>query len=70
MMFNNAEGDSRLSQIYEKLFYERNRNMADKIAQMLSHKGTYFIAVGAAHLVGKRGIIDRLSHEGYAVHQQ
>jgi len=70
LMFKNAEDDSRLSQIYEKLFYERNRNMADKIAKMLSQKGTYFIAVGAGHLVGKRGIIDRLSRQGYAVRQQ
>jgi uncharacterized protein YbaP (TraB family) len=70
LMFKNADDDSRLSRIYEKLFYERNRNMADKIAKMLSQKGTYFIAVGAGHLVGKRGIIDRLSRQGYAVCQQ
>jgi uncharacterized protein YbaP (TraB family) len=70
LMFKNAEDDSRLSQIYEKLFYERNRNMADKIAKMLAQKGTYFIAVGAGHLVGKRGIIDTLVRQGYAVRQQ
>jgi uncharacterized protein YbaP (TraB family) len=70
LMFKNAEDDSRLSQIYEKLFYERNRHMADKIEKILSQKGTYFIAVGAGHLVGKRGIIDRLSRQGYAVRQQ
>jgi uncharacterized protein len=70
LMFKNAEDDSRLSRIYEKLFYERNRNMTDKIAKMLSQKGTYFVAVGAGHLVGKRGIIDRLLRQGYAVRQQ
>jgi uncharacterized protein YbaP (TraB family) len=70
LMFKNMEDDPRLSHLYEKLFYERNRNMADKIAKLLSQKGTYFIAVGAGHLVGKRGLIDRLSHQGYAVRQQ
>ncbi len=70
LMFKNAEEDSRLSQIYEKLFYERNRLMADRIEKILSQKGIYFIAVGAGHLVGKRGIIERLSSQGYAVRQQ
>jgi uncharacterized protein YbaP (TraB family) len=37
---------------------------------MLAQKGTYFVAVGAGHLVGKQGIIELLSHKGYAVRQQ
>ena len=69
-MFDPPKEDRQLSRIYEKLFYERNRNMTDKIIKMLAQKGTYFVAVGAGHLVGKQGIIELLSHKGYAVHQQ
>ena len=70
MMFDHLKEDRQLSRIYEKLFYERNRNMTDKIIKMLAQKGTYFVAVGAGHLVGKQGIIELLSHKGYAVRQQ
>ena len=70
MMFDPLKEDRQLSRIYEKLFYERNRNMTDKIIKMLAQKGTYFVAVGAGHLVGKQGIIELLSHKGYAVRQQ
>src|ERR1700690_87242 len=62
--------DRRLSRIYEKLFYERNRNMTEKIVKMLAKKGTYFVAVGAGHLIGRQGIIELLSHKGYVVRQQ
>lgn len=70
MMFDRLKGDRQLSGIYEKLFYERNRDMTDKISKLLSQKGTYFVAVGAGHLVGGRGIIELLSRKGYAVTQQ
>ena len=70
MMFDHLKEDRQLSRIYEKLFYERNRTMTDRIARMLTQKGTYFVAVGAGHLVGRQGIIEQLSRKGYAVHQQ
>lgn len=70
LIFRYAEEDPRLSQIYELFFYERNRNMADKIEKMLGKKCTYFVAVGAGHLVGKQGIIDLLARKGYSVRQQ
>ena len=70
LMFEHSQDDALLSRLYEKLFYERNRNMADKIAKLLNGKGTYFVAVGAGHLVGKRGIIELLARKGFAVRQQ
>ena len=70
VMFDPLKEDRQLSRIYEKLFYERNRNMTDKIVKMLAQKGTYFVAVGAGHLIGRQGIIELLSHKGYAVRQQ
>jgi uncharacterized protein len=70
LMFDHSRDDPRLSRLYDRLFYERNRNMADKITKLLAARGTYFIAVGAGHLVGKQGIIEILARKGFSVLQQ
>ncbi|MBP1745595.1 MAG: TraB family, partial [Deltaproteobacteria bacterium] len=31
--------------------------------------GSYFVIVGAGHLVGKRGIVELLKNKGYGVEQ-
>jgi uncharacterized protein YbaP (TraB family) len=61
--------DKRLLPIYERLVYERNRNMASKVEDYLRTKETYFVVVGAAHLVGKQGIIEILKGKGFVVEQ-
>jgi uncharacterized protein len=61
--------DKRLSPIYEKLIYERNRNMASQIEDYLKTKETYFVIVGAGHLVGNQGIIEILKGKGSLVEQ-
>jgi uncharacterized protein YbaP (TraB family) len=62
--------DKRLSPIFEKLIFERNRRMASKIEDFLQTKGTYFVIVGAGHLVGSRGVIGLLGGKGYLVEQR
>ena len=56
--------------VYESLFYERNRQMTEKIATMLKQprrKGTsYFVVVGSGHLIGDRGIVNLLKQKGYS----
>ena len=56
--------------IYESLFYERNRQMAEKIATMLEQPGrkgaSYFVVVGSGHLIGDRGIVNLLKQKGYS----
>jgi uncharacterized protein len=61
--------DKRLIPIYEKLIYERNKNMASKIENYLKAKETYFIIVGAGHLVGNQGIIEILKEKGLLIEQ-
>jgi uncharacterized protein YbaP (TraB family) len=61
--------DKGLFPIYEKLIYERNRNMASKIEDYLKTKESYFVVVGAGHLVGKQGIIEILKGKGFLVEQ-
>jgi uncharacterized protein YbaP (TraB family) len=61
--------DKRLVPIFEKFIYERNRNMASKIEDYLKTKETYFVVVGAGHLVGRQGIIQILKSKGFTVEQ-
>ena len=48
------------------LLVGRNATMAERIAPLLKAGGA-FIAVGALHLPGKEGLIERLRAEGYTV---
>jgi hypothetical protein len=50
----------------EKFLYRRNINMADRVVQYLK-KGSVFIAVGAAHLPGEKGVIELLRAKGYTI---
>lgn len=61
--------DKRLSFILGKLVYERNRKMTSKIEDFLRTRETYFVVVGAGHLVGDQGIIEILKGKGYFVEQ-
>ena len=61
--------DRAAASIYEKLIYERNRNMVRKIEDFLKTNETYFVIVGAGHLVGEKGIIGILKSKGYQVRQ-
>lgn len=54
----------------EKTLYERNATMANKIDGLLQSGKAYFVAVGAAHLVGARGILSLLQAKGYTIEQQ
>jgi len=69
LMTKTASQDKRFSFILEKLLYERNKKMASKIKNFLKAKETYFIIVGAGHLVGNEGIIELLKRDGYRVDQ-
>jgi len=53
--------------IYDILFYRRNEDMADDISTFLDSTGTYFVVVGAGHLVGEKGVPNLLKKAGYDV---
>jgi len=69
IMTKSVNEDRRFSSLYEKLIYERNRNMASRIEDLLRGKETYFVIVGAGHLVGDKGMIERLKEKGYLIEQ-
>ncbi len=55
-----------LSQFNENFIYSRNSKMADRAEQYFK-KGSVFVAVGAAHLPGEKGVIELLRNKGYKV---
>jgi hypothetical protein len=69
ILTRSASEDKSLSPIFEKLIYERNRKMVSRIEDYLKAKETYFVIVGAGHLVGDQGIIEILRGKGYVVEQ-
>lgn len=59
----------RMLPIYKKLVFDRNKNMASKIEGYLKTNEQYCVVIGAAHLVGKDGIIEILKKKGYILEQ-
>lgn len=69
IMTQSVTEDSRLAPIYGVLIYDRNKSMASKIEDFLKAEETYFVIVGAGHLVGEKGIVEILKTKGYSVEQ-
>jgi uncharacterized protein YbaP (TraB family) len=56
-------------EVHQKLIVERNRRWVPQIDQMIRQGENVLVVVGAAHLVGKDGIIELLRARGYSVEQ-
>ena len=55
--------------IFQRILFDRNVRMAEQIKEFLNTDRTYFVVVGAAHLVGPQGIVELLKKKGYDVEQ-
>jgi len=58
-----------LKPLMTKLFDERNTAMTAKIERFLQTTRSYFVAVGAGHLVGEQGILSQLRRKNFTVEQ-
>lgn len=58
-----------LAPLMRSLREDRNPHMADVVERYLKGNGPYFFVVGAAHLIGKEGVIALLQKRGYSVFQ-
>ena len=56
--------------IYQQLLVTRNNNWLPQIESMLNDPGTELVLVGALHLVGKDGVLQRLRERGYHIEQR
>lgn len=61
--------DPTFRPFYEAIFFTRNRQMTDKLAELLDRPETHFAVVGAGHLVGEEGILALLARKGFQVRQ-
>lgn len=66
-VFGDLGRDPSFAPYYELFYFERNRNMANGIAELVDGGGSWFVAVGAAHMVGAQGIPHLLAERGYTV---
>ncbi|MCI0638087.1 MAG: TraB/GumN family protein [Gemmataceae bacterium] len=55
--------------LMEKIFDERNVKMVERIEGFLKEKDSYFVIVGAGHLVGEKGILNLLEEKKHKVVQ-
>lgn len=56
-------------EIYEKIVVDRNRRWLADLVKMLEQGDKTLVVVGAAHLVGKNGLVELLQQRGYTVEQ-
>jgi uncharacterized protein YbaP (TraB family) len=69
LLTKNIDKYKELSHIYKKFVDDRNFKMVKKIVTYMNTPKTHFIVVGAAHLVGKKGIIQLLKNKGFILEQ-
>lgn len=69
IFFKQYREHPELNPVAEKLIFQRNAAMAAQIEDFLASGKTYFVIVGAGHLVGKRGVIHVLKTKGHKVEQ-
>jgi uncharacterized protein YbaP (TraB family) len=63
------ESSKTPEKISRAILQDRNPHMADAAEQFLKGKEQAFLIVGAAHMVGKEGIVALLEKRGYKVEQ-
>jgi uncharacterized protein YbaP (TraB family) len=54
-------------ELFEVVFVRRNEAWVETLLQELEGSGTDFVAVGAGHLLGAEGLVERLRAEGVRV---
>ena len=61
------EDHPEYQELYETLFFARNRKMAEKIGTLSQSNRKLFVIVGAGHLVGSRSVISELQTQGFSL---
>lgn len=69
LTFESLKTNPELSPVYEKMFFQRNIAMAEKIARMASPSQSLFVVVGAGHLLGEKGVVRLLEKKGFIAAQ-
>lgn len=62
-----AEQTKAYPALYDRLIYDRNEAWLPAIDRLLARPGNALVLVGAVHLVGPGGLVERLRASGYTV---
>ncbi|QFT54325.1 TraB/GumN family protein [Microbulbifer sp. THAF38] len=65
ILLDGLEENPEYKPLYDKLFFQRNKNMANKIASKAPKYRSLFVIVGAGHLVGQGSIAELMKEKGY-----
>ena len=57
-------------ELYRKVIVERNQRWLEEITQLVRQGGDALVVVGAAHLVGKDGVVAMLKARGFDAEQK
>ena len=66
-MFEAIDDAPELDVFYERVFFERNRNMVAQLLELAPDGRTRFVVLGAGHMVGEEGVPALLGRRGYRV---
>jgi len=67
LVFAPLEEMPELGLFYDLVFFQRNANMASRLAELSGDGRTRFVVVGAGHMLGDQGIPALLARRGYSV---
>lgn len=69
LLTDNVQKYPELKDVYKKIAGDRNLGMLKKIISFIEEGKKCFVVVGAAHVVGKNGLVELLRNNGYKVTQ-
>jgi uncharacterized protein YbaP (TraB family) len=69
LLLDPKELEGPLKPFYERLYFQRNVAMTEKIRSFMNSSTTHFVVIGAGHLVGENGILDLLGEADYSIRQ-
>jgi uncharacterized protein YbaP (TraB family) len=69
LMTEDVKQFPELKDFYNRLIDIRNAGMVEKITSYLEQGKKIFVVVGAAHMIGQKGIVQLLKNKGYKIEQ-
>ena len=67
LIYRSLELDPSLQVFYDRVFFERNRRMADRLVELSGDGKARFVVIGAGHMLGVRGVPALLEARGFQV---
>jgi len=67
LLFRGLEEHPEFGPYYDRVVFDRNKTMGERLREITRGGGTYFAVVAAIHLVGSRSIPAYFSERGYTV---